>query len=543
MSYKLKTLNDALIKSYISVFNLDPLKAKLLVAKGFTGQEIIQLLMPQKAMISAETLTHGKEAVQRIDQFLAGHAHSTIWIFGDYDVDGMTASLILQHALEAYCQEKGYSCQVLIHLPDRADGYGIKANWAQALKTETPTMVITVDNGTSAKEAIAVLNERQIPVIVTDHHQPESAISDCLIINPTIYPEDPNKHLAGCGVAFKLGILLVGFDSMASMLDILTLGTIGDMMPMTLENIAFCQMGLNQINSPQCHPVIQYLKNQETLTYKDLAFDIIPKLNSCGRMGCIYLGLEYLLNPNAADAQLISELNEERKTTVKQYMEQLKENQTTVLVLKECGLGIAGIIAGQLSQLMQKNVIVLTEAGNGLLKGSGRGFGDMLGQLKTAAQQFKTLTASGHREACGVTIQEREAQAFETYYNQLQQASGSITETDEAIIEVDMSLTLDEVTNRTLKIIQSLPYDRKKLTEPIFLIEADLKNKERTKKNPANAWLYLQNGNRHFKIWAKDMSEKAFSLKRKKNLKFIATLDKDFMNPNNTTLKILDIVE
>lgn len=541
--YKIKEINEVVCSSYQYVFNLDEFRAKLFTAIGFTGENVLNFLVPRRAIQSAESLVNGVKASERIKAFVKSNEHFVIWIFGDYDVDGMTSSLILKHALDELILLYGANGEVKIYLPDRSDGYGINEEWAEQVNDGAPTLVITVDNGTSAKKAIDVLNRRKIPVIVTDHHQPEKEISDCLIINPSIYESDPNKHLAGCGVAFKLGTLLTCLEHMLEVVDLLALGTIGDMMPMVEENIAFCKLGLERMNSDKCHPVISFLKPCKEITFKDLGFDIIPKLNSCGRMGCMNLGLEYILAPDQTNADIISELNEERKSRVKKFKGDALEEDTGVIVLEECGLGIAGLIAGQLSQEKQRDVIVLTEVEPGILKGSGRAFaGDLLAILEEASKRFKTLKASGHKEACGVVIAKKEIEAFRTYFDNIQ-PSIPMQVQEGGPIEVDMALNLSDVNMNTLNVIQSIPYDRKTLTEPIFVIKADVDKKERTKNNADNVWLYLSDGNKKLKVWAKDMAEKAFSLKSKKGINLIATMDKDFMNTKYATIKILDIIE
>lgn len=545
--YEVRELNERLVSAYQNIFGFDKMYAKLLAAKNFTGSDIVKLLDPERAIIDPMLLTSGYQAVERIKDFITNNQNSTIWIFADYDTDGMTSAYIMHYALTTLAIEQNINCHIQVHLPDRADGYGITKTWVDALKCDNPTMVITVDNGTNAIEAINALNERNIPVIVTDHHMPEAKVANCLIVNPNCYDEDPHKHLAGCGVAFKLGMLLVGFEVMKNVIDLLAVGTIGDMMPMTSENIAFCQMGLKRINDDECHYGIRLLKSSETITYKDIAFEIVPKLNCCGRMGCMQLGKDFMFAPNPDNYEIINNLNEERKTLTKKYVKMAQEQNSCVVVLEECGAGIAGIIAGQLSQSLEANIIVLVGEEDRLV-GSARAFnGSILSQINSLSDKYQTLFASGHDEACGVSIDKQEVVAFTKEFNALQVslAADSTTEQSEAHYLVDFELDFNEINNDTLEIIRSLPYDKKHLVEPVVVITANLDKKEPTKSNPDNIWLHLSANHtkKKLKIWAQGMTAKANQLKFKKDLKFIATVERDFMNPKYTTLKIIDIME
>ena len=542
--YSVKRLNEKLIKSYETVFGFNPLLARLLVSKGFTGNDVIEYLMPQQAIINPNALVNGLEAVNRIEDFVHSKPNGVIWIYSDYDSDGMTSSVIMKYALESFIKDLNGTCTVKVFLPDRSYGYGIGAKWASETFLDSNSMVITVDNGTNAVEAVNVLNERGIPVIVTDHHQPEEVIANCLIINPNLHEQDPHKHLAGCGVAFKLGMLMIGFERMQNVIDFLAVGTIGDMMEMTNENIAFCKLGLERINKNECYEGFKLLKAKNDLTFKDIAFEIVPKLNACGRMNRMDIGYDFLFNVDSEVAVNLECLNEKRKANTKKFTKEAESQNSYVVKLKDCFVGLAGVIAGKLSQSLRANVIVFAGSDKTLI-GSGRAYGNssILEQIQSLMPNYETLFASGHKEACGVRINEKEFDLFAKDFNAMQSVLNTYEESKQEMhYIVDAELNLEDVNPETLRIISSLPYDKKDRQEPIFAIKANLVKFEEAKNN-ANCWIYLESGKKKLnKIWGDNLTYKFKNLKKKKDLVFIATIQKNFMMPDQATISIIDIV-
>lgn len=552
MIYKIKKINNTLVEHLIHFFNSDPFFAKLIASKNFSLFEAIKLFKLETAIVPYSELTNISKAVSIIIDFIQANDTSTIWIWGDYDSDGATSVAILKHVLIAVTNVLNLNCSIKAYIPSRTEGYGINADWCRKLDTSLPQLVITVDNGTNAVEAVNILNQKGIPVIVTDHHMPEELIADCLIVNPHVHNDTKQLHLAGCGVAFKLGLALedaVNLNVMQDVMDLLCIGTIGDMMPMTIENIAFCHYGLEIINSSACTPIIDLIKTVDTVTYKDISFDIVPKINSCGRMGRIDMLHDMFESPSEELAMAICELNEARKQKVDLLMPLAScQNSNIVTFCNENISGIGGIIAGKVSLERETDIVVLSLASdNETYVGSGRAFSsNILERLQSLQSQFKTLKASGHSEACGVRIHQSELNAFKEAFDfQLQQDSiqKGLVHFEEQVTYVDMQIDFEEIDVEKLSIVQSLPYDKNHLQTPLFATIANLIEKEPTKKNPANAWLTFGNGKKRMRVWAKDMTDKAMHLKKKNNLTIIFTLEKDFMNPKYETLQIVDILE
>lgn len=539
VGYILKERDEQLIEKIKTRYHLDSFFAELLVAKNFTENDVYKLIHLEKALIDANTLVNAKTAAIQIAEFIKNPLH-VLYIFADYDADGLTAGYILYKALKEVAR-----CEIQVHYPERSDGYGISLDWCKKISAahSSDAMVVTVDNGTSAVEAITYLQNHGIQTIVTDHHTP-SQLAPGLIVNPKCYQDDPNKHLAGCGVAFKVALLvqeMYGINRMHELMDILAIGTIGDMMPMHLENIAYCYYGLMLINNKNGHAGIRSLmaiEEIDTLTYKDIAFKIVPKLNSCGRMGNINLAKTFLFSPSNRAANAIVAINEERKTvsadmSTKGY--DLSEH-SSVIHLKDCKEGIAGIVANNLMQERERDMIVLT--GEDQLKGSARSITNtILEKLEELSNDFETLTFGGHNGAAGISIHEEELEDFKNAFDQLAFNENK----EEKQIMIDMSIDLHTISKHMLQIIQSLPYDQHHLTEPIFCVSAALVKAEPTKSNPKNAWVFLTNGKKSMKIWAENFTSRIHLLPKNKNLKWIVHIDNNFMTPGHPTLKIVDV--
>src|SRR5690606_15541582 len=201
-------------------------------------------------------------------------------------------------------------------------------------------MVITVDNGTSSVEEVEFLKENKIDVVITDHHMPKDTLPNCTIVNPHLTNDPVYHHLSGCGTVFKVIQIIedaIGIKEKISpqYLFAVALGTIADMMPMTPENIAFSRLGLNQINGKNCPKTWKYFKKhlgKKKLSPLDVAWDIGPRLNACGRMGQIDKGaILFFMNDDDDESDIlnaiieIEEINEERKAMTRKAEKEIEK--------------------------------------------------------------------------------------------------------------------------------------------------------------------------------------------------------------------------
>lgn len=551
--YQINEIDMSMVNKVSKKYDLDMDFAKLLVAKHFTDSQIYSLThLDTVIKVPFDNLVNGEKAGTEIAEF-STNKKNLIYIFGDYDVDGITSIYILYSAL---C--KVAKCKIKTYVPQRAEGYGLSMAWCKELikfisKYEN-IMVITVDNGITKKAEVDFLKSHGIQVIITDHHiAQQDSIPDCLIVDPQLYDEDPNKHLAGCGVAFKVGYWVQRYfnkNAMEELFDMLAIGTICDMMPMTLENIAFCYYGLKMINSKSCHPGIQIMKNYDqknTYSYKDIGFSVGSKINACGRLGHVELAKSLIFKDSLSDedyeevAMKVIKCNESRKNIVKDIVKKIDVSQNKHIYLVDSYIGVAGIIANDILKRTGEDTIVFVET-DGVLKGSLRSNGDtnVIDTLSIIKQQVTSLEFGGHKSSAGLSINKEDynifSNAFEAFYKNL--VRETTTEND---VLIDFEIKPYEVDHRLNDIVSSLPYDNQLIKEPIFLISSKLTGYTPTNNNPNNAFLKIEGI--HAKIWVENIMPKLSTSMINKNVDIICTLDRSFMEKNKVTIKVIDLFE
>lgn len=373
---------------------------RVLAARGITSLSEVDYQLAH--MLVPESIRH----LQQAAELLADHVEQnrSVLIFGDYDADGATSTALCMKAL------KLLGCERLDFLmPDRfTDGYGLSSGVARRILATPPDCVITVDNGISSLEGIALLREQGVVVIVTDHHLPGDVLPDAnVIVNQNAWAsETVGKNLAGVGVAFYLMLALRktlrardwfgrGRDepNLANCLDLVATGTVADLVPLDYHNRILVQQGLQRIRAGLCAPGIKALlvlanKSLANVTSSDIGFAIAPRINAAGRLDDISIGVRCLLAEDESDAQaLATELNQinlERKKMQTQMdgeakrilagldAEVLKTRLSMVLYQAGWHEGLVGIIAARVRELYHRPSIVFAAAQDGSLKGSGR---------------------------------------------------------------------------------------------------------------------------------------------------------------------------
>ncbi|MBQ3430439.1 single-stranded-DNA-specific exonuclease RecJ [Candidatus Saccharibacteria bacterium] len=388
-----------------------------------------------KKLVSPFLLPDAKKAVERIKEAVLGG--EKVLIYGDYDVDGVTASTVMNDALKLAGVK-----DVLIMLPDRfKDGYGMSKKVVQAAKEQGRGLVITVDCGSRNKEIVRDLKKEGIETIITDHHEvPEVLPEAVAVVNPKRrdvqncienWEENSEKilllrDLAGVGVAFTLAraLVLEGLipDGQEKwLLDLVLIGTICDSMKMTEENRRLCYYGmkvLKKTRRPGLKELLRLIGKQE-LTSEVIGFQIGPRLNAAGRMSSAKKALGLLMatsRPEAAKiAAELEELNKERRSEQNAAVKEIKEmgeEKSPVLVYQgEWHEGVLGIIAGRLVEEYKKPAFVFSEVG-GVLKGSGSSFGEfnLAKALENCAGSI--IAGGGHAGACGVKVEKEKIKNF-----------------------------------------------------------------------------------------------------------------------------------
>lgn len=360
-------------------------------------------------------------AVELIKQHV--RQHDPIVVYGDYDTDGITATTVMMLALqELHADAHAF-------LPTRKDGYGPQQRIYTQLVNSGYKLLITVDNGITGQAEIAYARQHGMDVIVTDHHELPADPDALPPANAIIHPERQRyafAGLAGVGVAFKLAQALLG-RSFAENLDLVALGTIADVMPLTDDNRIMVRDGLRTL-SYDMRPGIQALMAHDRhhnmaqpFTVTDVAYNITPKINVINRMGLdTKLGFKLLTTTSAANAARIMDLleanNDLRKQRqadlvaqlVPQAQQQLDAGHKSLVLVAQADQdiqGIVGLVANDLATRYHVPSIVLTHTRDGYV-GSGRAANNAqaFDALSTLNQQGKFKRFGGHKGAFGLTV-------------------------------------------------------------------------------------------------------------------------------------------
>ena len=429
----------------------DGLVDTLLVSRGLTRAT---LRVGPEVLHPPELLADMTVAVARLERAIKDG--EKIVVYGDYDVDGVCSTAVIMDFLERV----GANCDYL--LPDRhKDGYGLKPPGVARAGEKGARLIVTVDNGISAFEALELAAAQNIDVVVVDHHQQLEELPRAhAIVNPNRRDcEYPFKDLAGVGVTFKLvqalsGVFLAGDDKrryLNDLLDLVALGTVADVMPVLGENRLFIQHGLKILQQTR-RPGLRQLK--ETAGYKDkplkttsLGFHLGPRINVAGRIETPDLALRLLRASNDGEAaqlaDLLNKLNIRRQALQREGMleaetlvgpEDLKRDRI-IVVLGEWKLGIIGLLASKLSEKHSRPAVVCTEdTDKGLYVGSARSIPsyDISLGVSTCAEYLTTY--GGHPAAAGFSLS---ADSFEAFRLAL------IKHADAHIKDQDMQPSLD----------------------------------------------------------------------------------------------------
>ncbi|WP_213979440.1 single-stranded-DNA-specific exonuclease RecJ [Sphingomonas sp. dw_22] len=420
-------------------FAPDDLVTQLLMTRGVARDDLerhrnpsIRAFMPDPSIFrdmdrAAERLADAVEAREQVA------------IFGDYDVDGATSAALLILLL------RDLGLEARPYIPDRLmEGYGPSGEALVRLKAEGAGLIVTVDCGAQAFEALEMARAAHAEVIVVDHHKCTAELPVALaLVNPNRLDEAEGAahgHLAAVGVAFLLGAALIrtlrarGYFAaraeprLLDLLDIVALGTVADVAALKGLNRAFVAQGLKVMGQRRnigLNALIEASRLTRAPTCTDLGFALGPRINAGGRVGRSDLGVRLLTTRDPDEARAIAEelnqLNEERRAIeadVQREAEEigLRQGNRAVAVIAARGwhAGVIGIVAGRLKEKLGRPSIVIALDENGIGKGSGRSIAGVdLGAAVMAAKDAGLLHAGGgHAMACGVTIAEDRLDAF-----------------------------------------------------------------------------------------------------------------------------------
>jgi len=406
-----------------------------------------------KEVLHAPYLIQGMDvAVARILKAIS--ANEKIMIFGDYDCDGISAISVLYRALKK-CQ-----ANVFYDLPDRfVDGYGLNMKAAQKMIDANVQLVITVDNGITCVDEVALLKKTNIDTIITDHHEVKAIIPDAfVIIHPKLSTNYPFKEIAGVMVAYKLASAVLN-DSLDDLMDLVMIGTIADLMPLEDENQAMVNLGLKQLaitTNLGLQKLVEY-SHLELINETAIAFKIAPKINSSGRMGKAMEAVKLLTTNSEREVNdLILQIEENhvnRKDLTEeafQLCEKLVNPKDDVLVISSPFLheGIIGICAQKIAEKYQKSTCVITLDSEGIGKGSMRSFGG--DNILTMLEKNKDLLIKfgGHSQAAGLQIAKENINALKEGFQKWS------SNNEQMFLKIDMEVSLSDLSVATVKKLQ-----------------------------------------------------------------------------------------
>ncbi|HIE04648.1 MAG TPA: single-stranded-DNA-specific exonuclease RecJ [Candidatus Latescibacteria bacterium] len=405
-------------------------------------------------------------------------------IFGDYDADGIAGTALL---LEFLRKVGADVCYILPHRV--SDGYGIRPSGVEQARRMGAELIITVDNGISSSEAALRARSLGVDLVITDHHLQEGPLPPAeAVVDPNRSDDGyPFKGLSGVGVVYKLTLALSEALGMSTEppLDLVALGTVADMAPLTNENWWMVKRGLKAIaNSrrPGLRKLLEVSGNlNRTITVTTVGFHLGPRLNAAGRIHAPDMALKLLISRDLNEAMCLARelnrLNEARQRMVERGLAEAEEaiergemlrERILVLVGENWHVGVVGLIAQKLVQRYHRPALVLTKAPEvGVLTGSARSIRGFPITDVLAGLSRHLLTFGGHELAAGFSLQE---EAFEPLREGLISAAREIlTEEDlKPTLEVDCLLEPEEVNLDTVKILNALKPFGHGYPHPVF---------------------------------------------------------------------------
>jgi single-stranded-DNA-specific exonuclease len=453
---------------------VDPVLARIFAARGVRAPAELDYglaaLPPWSALRGVDA------AALRLHRAIA--MRERILIVADYDADGATACAVGVRGLRAM----GANVDFLV--PNRFEyGYGLTPEIVALATTMQPGLLVTVDNGIASIEGVAAAVAAGIDVLVTDHHLPGEALpSPAIIVNPN-QPgcAFPSKHLAGVGVMFYVlaatrarlrehGALKGDGPNLATLLDLVALGTVADVVRLDHANRILVEQGLRRIRAGRAHPGIDALfrvagRDPARATASDLGFVAGPRLNAAGRLADMTVGIRCLVTDDPLEARAIASeldgLNRERREVEASMQEEAladleaatadaaNTGGTTLCLYRPAWhQGVVGIVASRLKDRFHRPAIVFAPGSAGELRGSGRSIAGfhMRDALDLVAKREHGLIRrfGGHAFAAGLTIAEAELARFATAFEKV--ANEWLTAADlERVVETDGTLGVGEL--------------------------------------------------------------------------------------------------
>ena len=486
------TMKKADFSGIARKYNISPITARLIRNRDVIGDEAINFYLNGTIadLYDGMLMQDMDKAVEILAEKI--EEEKQIRIIGDYDIDGVNATYILQEGLS------GLGAHVDTDIPDRIkDGYGLNIDLIDRALDDGVDTIITCDNGIAAADEIAYGKENGLTVIVTDHHEvPYVEMNgekeymlpraDAVVDPHRPDCEYPFKGLCGAAVAYKLiealyNVMQRDPEDMDYLMENVAIATVGDVMDLTGENRIFVKQGLEMLKRTKNQGLKALIEctgiDTERLNTYHIGFVLGPCINASGRLDTAKRALELLNARTRREAVMLAEdlkaLNDSRKEMTEKGVEEavqmiegtsLKEDKVLVVYLPDCHESIAGIIAGRIKERYYRPAFVLTKAEEGV-KGSGRSIEsyDMFAQMCRCRALFTKF--GGHKLAAGLSLEEGNVERFRQTINAL----ADLTEEDlQMKVSIDMLLPFPYITEQLIKELELLEPFGKGNTKPLF---------------------------------------------------------------------------
>lgn len=481
--WELCNSNDELVNEIKEKYDIPEILATVLVNRDIiNGKDIEVFLNPtRKDFHDPYDMPDMQKAVDRIIKAIENK--EKVIVYGDYDVDGITSTMVLKKFLDEHGLEVGYK------IPNRLDeGYGLNRNAIKEIADQGYHLIITVDCGISGIEEVKYAYELGMEVIITDHHEPPLEIPKAVACIDCKRKDNkyPFKNLAGVGVVFKLIQALsirlnLEEKEYLKYLDIVCIGTISDIVPLVDENRVIAKLGLKlvmQTKNPGLYSLLNSVGFKE-ISSNTISFGIAPRINACGRMGHENEAVNLFLTNNLDEAQnitnVLNKYNKERQDIEKVIFDeavaqiekkQLDKENVIVVGAENWHHGVIGIVASKITDMYYKPAILLCFE-DGKAKGSGRSISGF--DLHDALCKCDNLLCKygGHEMAVGLELDVSDFDEFKNRINQM--AKDANTESLIPVIKIDKEINSNDIKIEVAEALKRLePFGEANKT-PLFL--------------------------------------------------------------------------
>lgn len=589
-NWKFNIPNPILYNEYLAN-DIDPMLARILANRGLSYKDYDTILNRFWDLVNyyCENIPGLNAAAKFLNRMLLTE-NSKIYVFSDYDTDGITSGAIFHDFITTISQKNNYHGYEEIKIPERSDGYGLNLNWCKKIVEEKTKnkdkefLVITFDNGISKFTEINYLRRNGINTIITDHHEPSRCgTPDGIVVDPKKDTDRLGEELCGAGIAWLLMYQLYRIyvknnpkedysdlgSSLQRCLGFATIGTIGDIMPMTIFNLSLVYHGLQFLNDKknQNKTVVSSLSDcfdLKEITSKDIGFSIGAAINACGQLGKANVAANMFIN-NKKDLvdenfpKKVCALYNQSKAETKAAKNQIRidlddgifdDHLICIYTMKDIPSGIAGKLSNYISECTGKPAVVLVDINEkDEMQGSGRCQNptlNLLELLKPLEDTNLIISAAGHKGACGVKFYRDK---LDIVQQKLDEKIVTLVENGEASITpytdlyIDSVISVKDICEMTYKKINSMPYSTN-FYAPNFCLKGKIVNAKISQSNPSNICYTIADITDYTKtisIWVWNKKAEEFKIKEPKNIELVGNIVRNFMNPNQFTLDVVDV--